>query len=72
MSVHPYLARQAFDPEIINEMALALDSVCEALSLRMLEDPATCLVAEAIIKLTQRGVRGDMLRTMTLRKFDDE
>ena len=44
-------------PEIIAKMSLALESVCEALGLRLVDDPATRLVAEKIIELAQRGVR---------------
>ena len=65
----PILAAQAFDPEIIAEMSLALESVCEALELRMKDDAATQLVAEKIIEFAQRGVRGNALRSMTLKEF---
>ena len=34
-------------------MGLAFDSVCEALGLRIREDPATRLVAEKVIELAQ-------------------
>jgi hypothetical protein len=57
MSICPYLAGWKFDPDIINNMSLALERVCEALGLRMRDDPATRVVAENIIKYADRGVR---------------
>ena len=56
MPIRPYLAGQAFEPEAIPTMSLALEGVCETLGLRMRDDPATRLVAEKIIELAQRGV----------------
>ena len=55
-------------------MSLALESVCETLRLRLIDDPATRLVAQKIIELRQRGIRGDRLCVMTLQAFkhDDE
>ncbi len=47
-------------------MSLALEGVCETLGLRLIDDPVTRLVAQKIIELRQRGVRGDALRAMTL------
>lgn len=68
--IRPFLAGQAFEPEAVREMSLAFEGACEALGLRIREDPATHLVAEKVIELAQRGVRGvDELRTMTLREF---
>ena len=57
MPIWPFLAGQAFDPETIRDMSLALEKVCEALNLKMVDDAATRLVAEKIIKLAQWGVR---------------
>jgi hypothetical protein len=50
MPIRPFLAGQAFDPETIRDVSLALEKVCEALS-------ATRVIAEKIIELAQRGVR---------------
>jgi hypothetical protein len=51
-------------------MSVALEKVCEALSLRMVDDAATRLVAEKIIELAQRGVRDvTSLTAMTLKEF---
>jgi len=38
-------------------MSAALESVCDALGLKLVDDPATRLVAEKIIALVQRGIR---------------
>jgi hypothetical protein len=70
MAIRPYLAGQAFQPESIREMSLALENVCEKLELRLTDDPATRLVASTIIELTQRGVRdAPTLTAMTLKEF---
>ncbi len=69
MPIRPFLAGQAFEPETIREMSLALENVCETLGLRLTDDPATRLVAQKIIELRQRGVRRDTLRVMTLEAF---
>ena len=57
MPIRPFLAGQAFDPETIRDMSLALQKVCDALSLKMIDDAATRMIAEKIIELAQRGVR---------------
>ena len=73
MSIRPFLSGQAFDPETIDKMSAALQSVCDTLSLKMVDDAATRLVARKIIELTQRGVRdAAALRVMTLKEFKYE
>ena len=68
--ITPYLAGQAFEPEIIREMSLALQSVCDTLKLRLADEPNTRLVASKIIELAQRGVRdAPTLSAMTLKGF---
>jgi hypothetical protein len=70
MPVRPFQSGQAFDPETIDKMSAALQSVCDTLSLKMVDDAATRLVARKIIELTQRGVRdAATLQTMTLKEF---
>ena len=70
MPIRSYLAGQAFEPESIREMSLALENVCETLGLRLADDPKTRLVASKIIELTQRGVRdAPTLTAMTLKEF---
>lgn len=73
MLIRPFLSGQAFDPETIEKMPEALQSVCETLSLKVVDDAATRLVARKLIELTQRGVRdAAALRAMTLKEFKYE
>ena len=70
MPITPYLAGQAFEPEIIREMSLALEAVCDTLNLRLTDDPNARLVASKIVELAQRGVRdAPTLSAMTLKEF---
>jgi len=72
MPIRPFLASQVFEPELIQQMSLALESVCEPLELSFTDDPATRLVASKIIELAQRGVRdAPTLSAMTLKEFKD-
>ena len=64
MPIIPFLAVQAFGPEAIREMSLALESVCETLQLRLTDDANTRLVALKIIELAQHGMRGATLPTV--------
>jgi hypothetical protein len=69
MPIRPFLAGQAFEPELIRQMSLALD-VCGKLGLSLGDDPSTRLVASKIIELAQRGVRdAPTLSAMTLKEF---
>ena len=73
MSIRPFLSSQAFDPETIAKMSEALQSVCDTLSIKVVDDAATRLVARKIIELAQRGVRdAAALRAMTLKEFKYE
>jgi len=38
--IRPFLAGQAFEPELIGQMSLALENVCEKLKLNLTDDPA--------------------------------
>jgi len=69
--IRPFLAGQAFEPEIIRDMSKVFVAVCEALDLKVGDDPATRLVARKVIELAQRGVR-DMatLQAMTFKEFN--
>jgi hypothetical protein len=67
--IRPFLSGEAFEPETIREMSLALESVCETLGLKVVDDAATRLVAEKIIELSQHGVRGiATLHAMTVKE----
>jgi hypothetical protein len=70
MPIRPFLASQVFEPDLIREMSLALETVCQKLDLRLTDDPNTRLVASKIIELAQRGVRdAATLSTMALKEF---
>jgi hypothetical protein len=54
-------------------MSAAFESVCEALSLKVVDDAATRLVAQKIIELFQRGVKVvETLNAMTLEQFEHQ
>ena len=71
MPITPYLAHQAFEPEVIETMSAAFVAACDALHLKVGDDPATRVVAGKVINLARRGIRDpEELRTMTLKEFD--
>jgi hypothetical protein len=73
MPITPFLAGQAFQPELVRDMSVAFVSVCESLRLKVGDDPATRMVARKIIELAQRGIRDvATLRMMTLKEFNLE
>jgi len=73
MPIRPFLAGQAFDPEIIATMSTALERVCKALDLKLVDDAVTRRVAEKIIELAQRGVRdAAMLSAVALKEFKSD
>jgi hypothetical protein len=73
MPIRPYLVGEGFDPETISEMSDALQSVCKALSLKMIDDAATRAVAQKIIEMAQSGARGaDKLHSLALQEFQSE
>jgi hypothetical protein len=70
MPITPYLAHQAFEPEVIETMSAALVATCDTLHLKVGDEPAARFVAGKVIELAQRGVRDpDALRTMTLNEL---
>ena len=70
MPITPFLAGQAFDPETIENMSAALVEACDALQLKVCDDPATRFVAEKIIEWAQRGIRDpDTLWKLTVNEF---
>jgi hypothetical protein len=69
MPIRPFLAGQAFEPDLIREMSVALQTVCAKLELDLIDDPDTRLIASKIIELTQRGVKdAATLSAMTLKE----
>ena len=71
MPITPFLAGQAFEPEAIENMSAAFVAACDALRLKVGDDPATRLVAEKIIEFAQRGIRDpNVLCKLTLKEFN--
>jgi hypothetical protein len=61
------------DPELIATMSAALENVCKALGLHIVDDLATRHVALKIIELAQRGIRDvTRLSEAALREFKTE
>ncbi|MGP0093522.1 MAG: hypothetical protein ACLPKB_26820 [Xanthobacteraceae bacterium] len=57
MPIYPLLHGQAFEPELIDAMALALEEILRALRLTDRKDPLIDLVAKRIIRIAQTGER---------------
>jgi hypothetical protein len=71
MPITPFLAGQAFDPEAIENMSAGFVAACDALRLKVGDDPATRFVAEKVIEFAQRGIRDpNMLCKLTLKECD--
>jgi hypothetical protein len=52
-------------------MSAAFVAACDALRLKVGDDPATRFVAAKVIEFAQRGIRDpNMLRKLTLKEFD--
>jgi hypothetical protein len=70
MPIRPFLANQAFEPELIRQMSLALETVCGKFGIELIDEPATRVIAQKIIELAQRGVRDTATLTeMTLKEL---
>ena len=68
--ITPFLAHQAFDPEIIKTMSAAYVATCHTLHLKVGDDPATRLVAETVINFAQRAFAIQMrCANVTLKEF---
>lgn len=59
MSITPFLAGQAFDPEAVRMMSKAFDDVCRSLSPR--SGSMSEAIAKKIIELAQRGIRDPLV-----------
>ena len=57
MPIRGFLSGQAFEPEVVRQLSLALETICAKFGMKLIEDPATRVVALKIIVLAQRGVR---------------
>jgi hypothetical protein len=70
MPIRPFLAGQPFEPELIRQMSLALETVCGKFGMELADNPATRVVASKIIELAQRGVRdAPRISEMTLKEL---
>ena len=70
MPITPFLVGQAFEPETIEIMSAAVVATCDALHLKICDDPATRIVAGKVIEVAQRGIRdANMLCKLTLKEF---
>jgi len=68
MPIRGFLSGQAFEPEVVRQMSLALETVCAKCGMELTEDPATRVVALKIIELAQHGVHdAPTLSEMTLK-----
>ena len=73
MPIRMYLAGRSFDPELIQNMSAAFQSVCAALSLKPIDDAVTRLVAEKIIALAGNGTHSPvLLHLMTLKELEGD
>ena len=70
MPIRPFLAGQAFEPEVIQQMSVALKTIFDKFGMRYSDGPAGRVVAQKIIELAQRGVRdAPTLTEMTLKEL---
>ena len=59
-----------FEPEVVRQMSLALETICWKFGMKLIEDPATRVVALKIIELAQRGVHdAPTLTELTLKEL---
>ena len=56
MPTYPLLQGQAFDPELIDAMATALEDTLRVLHVTDRKDPLNELIAKRIIRIAQTGV----------------
>ena len=71
MPIRGFLTGQAFEPEVVRQMSLALETICGKFGMTLADDPATRIVALKIIELAQRGVRdAPNLTEMTLKELE--
>jgi hypothetical protein len=70
MPIRGFLSGQAFEPEVVRQMSLALETICGKSAIKLADDPATQVVGLKIIELTQRGVRdAPTLSELTLQEL---
>jgi hypothetical protein len=72
MTITPFLSGQVvFEPEVLRSMSTAFEAACTRLGLVIRHDPATELVALAVIRHAQCGVHDvATLLKKTLQEFN--
>jgi len=70
MGIDPFLTGQAFDPQAVREMTLALQSVCNGLCVSTDDEETTRLVAEKIVELAGHGMRGATLHATAIKELE--
>jgi len=68
MPIRGFLSGQAFEPEVVRQMSLALETICGEFGMNLTDEPATRVVAARIIALAQRGVHDAPTLTELTRK----
>jgi hypothetical protein len=69
MPIRGFLSGQAFEPEVVRQMSLALETIRGKFGVKLADDPATRVVALKII-VAERGVRDEpTLSEMTLKEL---
>ena len=69
-AIMPIRGFQGFEPEVVRQMSLALETICWKFGMKLTEDPATRVVALKIIELAERGVHdAPTLTEMTLKEL---
>ena len=70
MPIRGFLSGQAFEPDVVRQMSLALETVCAKVGIDLIDEPATRVIALKIIELAQRGVReAATLTELTLKEL---
>ena len=69
MPIRGFLSGQAFEPDVVRQMSLALETVCGKFGIDLIDEPATRVIALKIIELAQRGVREPTLTELTLKEL---
>jgi hypothetical protein len=68
MPTRGFLSGQAFEPEVVRQMSLALETIWGEFEMNLTDEPATRVVASKIIELAQRGVHDAPTLTELTRK----
>ena len=57
MPIRGFLSGQAFEPDVVRQMSLALETICEEFEMKLSDEPTTRVVALKIFELAQRGLQ---------------